>query len=67
MNVVCNDISLVFSLTGATACTSVAYMLPCMFSARTNGGWTPLLAAVTALTVGAGLLSLFQIFMDMSA
>jgi amino acid permease len=62
VNLVCNDISVVFSFTGATACTLVAYVLPCMFSARANGGWTPLLYAVTALTVMAAGLSVFQIF-----
>lgn len=63
--VLCNDISVVFSVTGATACTSVAYVLPCMFSARTNRGWTPLLSAVTALCVVGGGLSLFQIVGNM--
>lgn len=66
VSVIVDDVGVVFGITGATACTAVAYVLPCAFSSKLQpSGWTYLLGGVTGLSAVIGGLSLYQIMNEL--
>jgi amino acid permease len=63
-SVLFGNIALVISITGATACTFVAYLLPILYSynLKLTGHWSN---ALGAFSVVMGIVSLYQIGMEM--
>ena len=64
VSVVVTDIGVVFGITGATACTAVAYVLPAAFSGKLQG-WNKYLIMTIVISTILGLLSMYQIIGDM--
>jgi len=66
VKVLISDIAVVIGITGATACTIVAYLSPIAYSAKLQkAGWTNVYYALFAVCIALGCISLGQIVFDL--